>query len=364
MSRQERAFKSYWSKPGAAMSLGCVGCPDQATCGGQTVIGPGFNCLDHCCGKPDACPAVCPHALTFADRIREVRGLSLETPLAAPLARPDLPHHLTMLFHGSALAAPVPASAVAVPLYRFFNRFADCRFDTRESIAETFKIDPATDILLSGVAQDKEVEGWWRLERRGRLKAVANFRRLGVSMVTVPNFSLMVDRPRWDDLHAMRRIAVCYHEIVSEGQPAALHVNGRTEWDFARWTDYIVAHPEVTHIAYEFTTCGKTPNRMMQHAVWLIELAQNVGRPLGLVLRGGLPVVGLLADYYDIIFIDTSPFEKAQHREVAWVDNEGQRRWMKQMTTANERLDALLADNIRVSRDWFETLLPKFKLAA
>lgn len=364
MSRQKRAYNSFWSRPDASMSIGCIDCPELGTCGGQTIGGAGFNCLDHCCSKPGSCHVVCPNGRRFADRIREVGGLDLATPPAAPLQPSVLPSYLPMLFHGSALANTITAPAVAIPLYRFFDQGADCRFNTRERILQSYKIDPRTDIVLSGVAQDHEVEGWWKLETPGRIKAIANFRRLGIAMVTTPNFSLMVDRPRWDDLHSMRRIMLAYHELVSEGQAAALHVNGRTRHDFARWSEYVAAHPEVTHIAYEFTTGTKNPERMRQHAVWLIELAEASGRRLALVLRGGTQVVGLLSQFYDISLIDSSPFEKAQHREVAWIDQDGQRRWKKRLTAPGEPVDALLDENIRVSERWFRSLLPKLKLAA
>ncbi len=346
------------------MSMGCIDCPELGICGGQTINGSGFNCLDHCCGKPGNCQAVCPKAQRFTDRIREVGGLDLATPQAASLGPRTIASYLPMLFHGSALANTIEAPAVAIPLYRFFDQSAECRFDKRDSIVQRYKIDPSADIILSGVAQDHEVEGWWKLETPGRIKAIANFRRLGIAMVTTPNFSLMVDRPRWDDMHSMRRIVLAHHELVSEGQAAALHVNGRTRHDFERWSDYVAAHPEVTHIAYEFTTGTKSPERMRQHALWLIELAKAAGRRLGLILRGGTQVLGLLSQFYDISLIDSSPFEKAQHREVAWIDQKGQRRWKKRLTPPGEPVDALLGENIRISEQWFVSFLPKLKLAA
>lgn len=364
MSRQQRAFKSFWSIPDAPMSLGCVGCPNLRECGGQTIAGSGFNCLDHCCGQPKTCQIVCPNALNFADRIREVSGLDLDTPQAAPIAPPTSPSYIPMLFHGSARVGELSAEAVAIPLYRFFDKEGSCRFATRDEVGHAFKINSATNVFLSGVAQDHEVERWWKLETEGRIKAIANLRRLGIAMVTTPNFSVTVDRPRWDDLHSMRRIAEVFHELVSEGQAAALHVNGRTWRDFARWAEYIAMHPEVTHIAYEFTTGAKTPERMRQHSQWLIDLAQASGRRLGLILRGGLPVAVSLSRYFDISFIDSSSFEKAQHREVAAIDAGGRRRWVKRMTPEGAPIDALLSENVRASERWFANVLPKLALAA
>ncbi|HJP67485.1 MAG TPA: hypothetical protein VJ846_01190 [Sphingomicrobium sp.] len=364
MTRHRRAFKSFWSDPDASMSLGCVDCPNLHQCGGQTISGDGFNCLDHCCQKPGTCQVVCLNAKIFADRVREVEGLELETPLATPVPAPIHAPYLPLIFHGSARADHFVAPAIAMPLYRFFDRTANCRFSTRNDVAEAFKIDPAAKLLLSGVAQDHEVERWWKLETSGRIKAIANLRRMGIAMVTTPNFSLMVDRPRWDDLHSIKRIAEVYHEFVSEGQAAALHVNGRTRHDFVRWGEYIAAHPEVTHLAYEFTTGAKSPARMFQHAQWLTELAKASDRRLGLVLRGGTQVLASLSTHYQISFIDSSPFEKAMHRAIATLGADGQRGWLKRLTTNGEPIDALLAENVRVSERWFARLLPKLALAA
>ena len=62
-----------------------------------------------------------------------------------------------------------------------------------------------------------------------------------------------------DDLHSIKRIALVRSEFLDEGLPAALHVNGQSEADFKRWTDFLVARPEVTDVAYEFITGASTP---------------------------------------------------------------------------------------------------------
>ena len=364
MSREQRALKKFWSRPEATLSIGCVGCPDRQKCGGQTTADGGFNCLDHCCGLPETCQVVCPNARVFVDRIREVGGLDLETPGAVPIASPPNQPYIPLIFHGSALARDLASSSVAMPLYRFFDSSANCRYSTRVEVSNSFKISCDASLFLSGVAQDNEVERWWKLGASGRIKAISNFRQLNVAMITTPNFSLMVNRPRWDDLHSMRRIAEVYHELVSEGQPAALHVNGRTQQDFQRWTEYICAHPEVTHLAYEFTTGAKNPTRMRQHAHWLGELGRGSGRRLGLILRGGMPVLAPLSLHFAVTLLDSSPFEKAQHREVALIDPHGQRRWTKHPTLPGVPVDDLLAHNLQTSERWFSALLPKLALVA
>jgi len=364
MTRRHRGFRSYWSSPGAPMSLGCLGCPDLAKCGGQTIEGQGFNCLDHCCNQPADCSIVCPMNLLFVDRVREVAGLDLLVPAAHALPSLSLPGYVPLVFHGSSRSEELAVPAVAMPLYRFFDRSAACRFGCREDVCARFGLDPAADLLLSGVARDVEVERWWRLELKGRLKVISNLRRLGIAMVTTPNFSVVVNRPRWDDLHSMKRIADVHHEFVCEGLSAALHVNGRAQRDFERWAEFIVRHPEVTHLAFEFTTGTSNLLRMRQHAEWLAWLAQMAGRRLGLVLRGGVQVIGDLSAYFDVTFLDSSPFEKAHHRFVAVVGDDGMRRWISRHTPKGETVDALLAENVCASELWFRGLLPKLPLAA
>lgn len=364
MSRQHRSMRTHWSTPDATMSLGCRNCPELAECGGQTIRAGGFDCLQYCCNDPQNCRSVCPNAPTFADRVREVGGFALETPIASPLPSPVQSGYVPMIFHNSARAGDLVTRAAAMPLYRFFDQFGDCRYQSRRDVSDGFKVDGNAELILSGVAQDKEVEKWWKLQTAGRVKAIGNLRRLGITMVTTPNFSLIVNRPRWDDLHSMARIAEVYHELVSEGQPAALHVNGRTQRDFERWAEYVSAHAEVTHLAYEFTTGTGHAIRMQQHTEWLSFVARSAGRRLGLILRGGAKVAGALARHYDVTFLDTSAFEKAHHRFVASIDDDHHRKWTKRSTVVGDPIDNLLAENVRVSHAWMQGLLPTLPLAA
>ncbi|WP_426437226.1 hypothetical protein [Bradyrhizobium genosp. P] len=140
-------------------------------------------------------------------------------------------------------------------------------------------------------------------------------RDLGAVLATTPNYSLFVDRPRWDDLHAMKRIALAHAEFLNAGMPAALHVNGRTEWDFARWADFILAHPEVTHLSFEFTTGTGRPTRRRQHGAWLCEVAGTAGRPLYLLVRGGSDLLPeLSAAFAGVTFLETTSFLKTMMR--------------------------------------------------
>lgn len=162
---------------------------------------------------------------------------------------------------------------------------ASC-FADHDALCAAFRIAPGTPIILTGTDEDAPIERWWGLGEDKR-RAVIRSLRKAVAPATTPNYSLFTDAPRWDDLHAIKRIALVHAEFLAEGLPAALHVNGRTDTDFRRWGDYIAARPEVTYLAYEFSTGTGWAGRMEKHAAWLAGLAKAAGRPLALVVRWG-----------------------------------------------------------------------------
>ncbi len=97
----------------------------------------------------------------------------------------------------------------------------------------------------------------------------------------------------------MKRIALVYQEFLSEGMPAALHVNARTERDWERWRDFIAGREEVTHLAFEFATGAGWGDRLNWHADQLCRLASAVSRPLHLIVRGGTTILPRLAASFD-----------------------------------------------------------------
>jgi hypothetical protein len=295
--RNPRRERRLWQNDSQPMhSLGCTTCPERAICGGLHIKEPLFDCLDFCCGKPATCDVVCRSHPDYAGHVREVTTFRFDTiPRLEPLGAPTLPHAVPMIFHGSRRIHPIETPMVALPLARMFNRRdGSARYASRESLCAAYGIAPSSGILLSGTDHDASLERWWGFGEQRRRELIRSFKCLGIVLTTTPNYSLFIDVPRWDDLHAMKRIALVHHEFLSEGLQAGLHVNGRTETDFRRWTEYVAARPEISHLAYEFTTGTAWAGRQQQHAAWLCELATIVGRPLTLVLRGGTEVLPTL----------------------------------------------------------------------
>lgn len=354
--RRERRFWHDSERYGP--SLGCHGCPEKALCGGLAIRRNMFACLDFCCGTPKHCDVVCRNHPDFALRVREVGGFDLNTvPRTASLLSADLPSVIPMIFHRTSRVGAFSSPAVALSLYQLFHRrTGQLRFGTRDELLEAFGLAPGTCLVLTGTDQDPPIEGWWKLSE-GRRPIIRQLSYLGISLATTPNYSLFIDQPRWDDLHAMKRIGLVHEEFQSEGLPTALHVNARTDTDIQRWTDYICNRPEITHIAYEFATGTGWAGRQEIHARWLTGIACAVRRPLHLIVRGGIDVLPILANSFaKVSIIETSIFMKTMKRRRAVVDDTGALKWMAALTPAGAPLDALLAENYAIIEKWLAPL--------
>jgi hypothetical protein len=352
---RERRLWHYEER--ATTPLGCPSCPDRNECGGLRSKAAIFDCLDLCCGKPAQCDNVCRNNPTYAFRVREVGGFSLNTIAATDpvqIAPPVLPSIVPLIYHGSGRREKIAVPAVAASLYEMFRRTDGApRYTSREALCAALGIAIDATIILSGTHNDRPLEGWWALGAAGRRAIMKNLRGICVSLVTSPNYSLFTDTPRWNDLHSIKRIGITHQEFLSEGLAAALHVNGRTETDFKRWAAYLRAHPEITHLAYEFTTGTRWAGRKEQHVAWLSSLARSVGRPLHLSIRGGMDLLPQLSGAFaSLTLIETSSFVKTMKRQRASINAASRIVWSLDATEAGAPLDALLRHNMSVLHRW------------
>ena len=360
-SRNPKHERQLWHDGAKnTFGLGCTRCRERELCGGLQIKPPFYDCLQQfCCRKPETCDRVCRNHPDFADRFREIGTFDFHTvPRNPVLDTHKLPHVIPVIFHGTGRTIPINPKAVALSLYQIFDRRTGVpRFTEHTALCEAFVIEPGTPIVLTGIARDAPIERWWGICEKRRRAIIRTLKVIGVELVTTPNYSLFVDRPRWDDLHAMKRITIVHEEFLSEGMPTGLHVNGRTETDFHRWTKFIDARPEITHLAYEFTTGTGRSERYKQHAAWLATIAKNVRRPLHLVVRGSIKVLPVLSDAFaHISFLETSSFMKTVKRQRAYIKENASLGWQASPTTPGAPLDALLAHNIATVKNYLSNL--------
>lgn len=330
-------------------ALGCGTCPSLQWCGGLSVRDSLWDCSDLCCGKPEQCTNVCVRNPTqYVDQNREITGFDLANIPRLVGNYHSLPHDIApLIYHGTGRVRPVTGQVFALRLHDVvdFTR-GEVRFATRELLCDGFRIDASARIILSGVDHDERIERWWTLQAR-RTRVLQQLQELGVDLVTAPNFSLLLDKPRTDDLHAMKRIAIVWSEFEQHGIACALHVNSRTLRDFERWTDFVRERDEIGIIAYEFITGAGKKARRQFHIEGLCKIAQNAGRPLDIVVRGDPDVIGhLQRDFRNVIYIDTMAYMKTIKRQRATRSGNSRLDWVTRRTELSGQLDDLLEHNL------------------
>jgi hypothetical protein len=347
---------SYRLRDDAALyapSLGCGGCPDFETCGGLHTDAGVFDCNDFCsCADPALCDTVCRNKPdTFFERYLEIGGFDLEsTPKVTALPAPSLPPVVPLIGHKYSRQAVLNEPVVAVPLYELFHLGSGQPLvRTRAELATRFRIPEEAVVIASGVDRDIKLEAWWAFADRGLIHAT--LRDLGIALVTVPNFSLFLNVPRPDNLHSMKRIALGWAELMTAGILAALHLNARTDRDYARWMRFVRERPEVEIVAFEFGTGAGAPNRIDWHVDRLCRLADTAGRPLTLVVRGGAQVLQRLRRHFaHVVLIETDAFARTLKRRRAELTEGGRLRWPRISTPKGAPIDELLASNIATKR--------------
>jgi hypothetical protein len=331
------------------MSLGCTVCPDKHICGGLQASDGLYDCMDFCkCDDPLNCQYVC-HKDTrlFIRRAKEVRGFDFNNiPRLHQLEHSALPVVVPLLFHPSARSNPLKVKAVAIKLSSLFNhKTGELKYKSKEALAKHYLFDENAQLIIIGVDKDQPIEDYWENARAANI--VRNILPLKPDLVSTPNYSIFLNAPRWDNLHNMKRIAICWSELVSAGIPSSIHINARTDYDWQRWIELVAEREEIQSISIEFATGTAILDRGRWHTEKLILLAESVHRNLHLVMRGGYRhLEELHRAFSSLTFIDTSSFMRTvNRRRLIW--GAGQiGKWHKDSTLLSEPLDNLLQHNV------------------
>lgn len=360
-ARNLRRERRRWDDADAhALAIGCVGCADQPTCGGLHKKQDHYNCLDDCCGNPATCVAICPrNQIAFVTRMREINGFDLNNiPRAAALAAEGLPAYTPYIYHRNSRGKLLDVPVAALPLHKMYSRRdGRVRFANRAEISKAFGIAEDAKLILIGSGRDKPIEAWWGLSDQ-RAAVVAALRGLGVTLITSPNYSVFSDQPRYDDMYNIKRITTAWQEVIVGGVPCALHLNARTEFDYERIADFIRVREEISEISFEFGTGAAWPLRQAYHRRNLAHLAEHVGRPLRLVMVGGMPSLPMLAGAFSAVtYVDTSAFMNALHRQRLSRDAAFKIIKQPEPTAPGAPVDGLLARNIALMQSHVEGII-------
>jgi hypothetical protein len=192
------------------MALGCPTCPHKEICGGLSIADSMVDCIEFCCAAPERCTRVCRNkSEKFVSQIREINGFDLgDVRRTEKLPTNLLNDIIPLVYHGGRRGRALPQSIFALRFSDVIDfKRGELRFRTRGDLCRAFHVDSSGQIVLTGVNHDHLIEPWWSLGE-ARLRLIDGLRMLGVAAVTTPNFSLVLDNPRTDDLHAIKRIHV------------------------------------------------------------------------------------------------------------------------------------------------------------
>lgn len=340
------------------MSLGCHSCVHLRDCGGLSVEENIVDCLDLCCGNPDGCSLVCRHKPEkFTQQIREIGGLGLDNVERTPTFSSQLDADIVpLIYHGSRRAKALSHGVLALRLPDLVNyRTGQLRFQSRTELCRAFRIDDAATLILTGVNHDFRIEPWWDLGEK-RLPLIDKMIEMGIALVTAPNFSVVLDHPRTDDLHAMKRIAIVFAEFQARGLLCALHPNGRTDRDFERWAEFVRQREEVQLLAYEFITGPGTKGRKSYHLEKLAMIAKAAGRSLDIVIRGKPDVIPFLRQHFRrVIYLEAGAFMKTINRQYAVRSGNRGLSWRLASTEPGTPIDVLFEHNVRERVDYLSS---------
>src|SRR3546814_12216450 len=97
------------------------------------------------------------------------------------------------------------------------------RYPDRTALSQKFGIDPNARLVVSGVARDKKIERYWAAKDRPAM--LQQLAALDIALITPPNYSVLTDVPRTDNLHAMQRILIATVQLMPVGLPHPLPTN-------------------------------------------------------------------------------------------------------------------------------------------
>jgi hypothetical protein len=359
-------IRSLWHKQDEPVAIGCQGCPDRLQCGGIKVAASIFSCMDHCtCEDQASCSKVCPNKPDFVARVHEVRGFGFEDiERRKPIPLLDLPTHAHILFTYPKVRDVIRLPAAAVPLSSIFDRSGLGGMAlTRQQVERRFRLAPNTPLILSGVELDRKIEKYWGVTR-GRSEMITGIRALNPLIVTTPNYSVVLDAPRHDAMHSLKRILLAWSELHDAGIRTAVHLNAVTDRDYDRMTEFLRIHTEVRAVSIEFETGAATEVQGLYHAEQLDRMVQRLGRAPHLVFRGDarwLPA--LRRSFPTSTILNGAASVRTRKRRRAEI-KDGVLRWASTPTPIGAPLDELLQHNFAQVGTWLDLKIATAGLAA
>ncbi len=325
------------------MKVPCSKCASRAACGGLDEFQVLVNCHPH---SAEVCRARGWTCLV-CDPVRYVQRMGaakLRASEILPVRSPDttLPAYLGLIQHADNWSGAMPFPIVALSTRAVLGgrgaRYG-VRFKSRESLLAHFGLRADVGILLVSVAQDRHLERYWRWGKANGIPE--QLAALGVTGITVPNYSFFTDAPKYEHAYNLLRHHATAYEFANAGISVVPHLQALTEGDLRNWREWLRAHPHVRHICREFQ-CGNRGGQVDE----LARLQDDIGRELHpIIVGGGRYAQRVFRRFRRATLVDSTPFFKAMNR-FRYVDLGSRLDEVKQPFADRGEIGAMLRHNL------------------
>ena len=305
--------------------------------------------------RTSSCPAQ-DGGTTSSGIAKSMAGISPTIPTARTVEMPRLPDWIPMLQGNLARPARMTAldDCLALPLtYALKGRGHATRARTRqEAVAELRSSAAPTDGCFPGVQEDPAVERIWPLPDISRI--ARQLLHAGAIFATSPDFSTILDCPRHDNLHAMKRnrMGLVSHDAgrFVHGAPcqwphrSRLRSLGRIHPAAARCEGHRVRIPD----RHGPPSRAPTSTASALHGP-CVQCGRTGPDARGPRQRRGQRV-HFARSFKHVVFIDSTAYMRSMKRRRAFVSESGKVAYLPIRTSTTREARALLRHNIHTLR--------------
>lgn len=251
-------------------------------------------------------------------------------------------------------------NTVAVSLYELFaetNDRSSCqpRFQTAGQLRSALRCRPDCRLIVSGVDDDWRLELFWQYLEHGNL--AQSLTDLNIDAVTIPNFSFFTPMPEEHARYNIRRMQIVASQFSSAGLKVVPHIHATKDSHWRIWTDFLSAQQQITHVCVEFQTGCKQREQADAMAYRLMELQEQIGRSLSLIIVAGRQHIDLLRRRFErISLIDSQVMMKSVNSRKALVGQNGKLEWSNSFVAGEGRLERLFRENLITYTTYVERL--------
>lgn len=353
-------------------SANCFECRFAADCSGMEYPEL-YGCFSYCaatCQRVGSCDYTCPNNPDpYLNTVRwaEVGGVGnqgIESIRLSDTKSATLPRYVPRIGRfwkrgrSKGKPAPLETSWAAISLFDILRRSGKSEY---KAIAETpielrrhYSLRDDCKLLLVGVAEDRHLERFWRYHKA--FDSSAALAKLGIEVVTPPNFSYFLDIPKTHYIWNRKRLLRASEELSKSGLVVSPHIYATNEFEWKFWVEFYREREHLSLATVEFQTADGTQSRMEDAVERLLWFRDQVGREIHPILVGGRHAAKIVSVGFDNFTItDQNPYMKSVNRMLFRPTENNGIGWRQLRTGESDGIRQHLNFNLRSYAEYIET---------